>query len=235
MKRQRLGQHYLTDPEVVQKMVDAARVRREETVVEIGTGEGVLTERLAEQCARLDGYEVDRDNYVKTLARVRRANAFIHLADGFGERPTFDVLVSSLPYSRSKDFVEWISQVDYGRAVVLLQEDFVGKVTSPPGSRDYRAVSAIAQISSELKELGRVGSSAFRPPPRVSSLLVAIRPKLRLTAEEVSSVNRLFSLRRREVTSALSRLGLRCEETYGRRRVYSLAPAEVYRICRGRH
>ncbi|HME19602.1 MAG TPA: rRNA adenine dimethyltransferase family protein [Nitrososphaerales archaeon] len=234
MKRHRLGQHYLTDESVVQRMIAAASVRRTESVVEIGTGEGALTQKLAGLCARLDGYEVDRDNYEKTLAKAGGAGVFVHLADGFSEKPTFDVLVSSLPYSRSQDFVEWISQVQYDRAVVLLQEDFVRKVLSPPGERDYRAVSAIAQISSDIEELGPVRRDAFRPPPRVDSLMVAVRPKVRLSEREISNIKRLFSLRRREVSSALAQLGFpSAVSQYGKRRVYSLSPPEVHEICRG--
>jgi len=235
MKRHSLGQHYLADPDVVQRMVSVAMVKKTESVIEIGTGEGVLTQRLAGLCARLDGYEVDPENHRKTLAKVKGTGAVIHLADGFLARPSFDVLVSSLPYSRSQDFVEWISHVEYGRAIVLLQEDFVRKITAPPGHRDYRAVSAIAQISSEINELGRVRREAFQPPPRVNSLMVSLKPKTRLNDDEVSRIKKLFSLRRREVPSALARVGLRGTEAgYGGRRVYFLAPEEVYEICRTR-
>jgi 16S rRNA (adenine1518-N6/adenine1519-N6)-dimethyltransferase len=232
MKRHRLGRHYLVDPEVVRKMVAAADLKRTESVVEVGTGKGALTVELAGLCARLDGYEVDRRNYEETLARVRAANVSIHLSDAFRERPAFDVLVSSLPYSRSQDFIEWISQAEYSRAVVLLQEDFVRKVLSPPGSRDYRAVSAISQISSEMREIAKVGRGSFRPIPEVSSMLVVIRPKLRISEEEVSNIKRLFSLRRREVQSALARFALSGRGSYGRRRVYSLTPDEVHGICK---
>ena len=232
MKRHSLGQHYLIDPDVIRLMISVAMVKKTESVVEIGTGEGVLTQRLAGSCARLDGYEVDPDNYKKTLGKVRGTEVHIHHADGFSERRKFDVLVSSLPYSRSQDFVEWISQVEYNRGVVLLQEDFVRKILSPPGDRDYRAVSAIAQISSEFRNLARVGRDAFQPPPRVSSALVAVRPKIRLPDEEISSIKKLFSLRRRRVSSALAQFGLRrAGERFGRRRVYSLGPAEVHEIC----
>jgi 16S rRNA A1518/A1519 N6-dimethyltransferase RsmA/KsgA/DIM1 with predicted DNA glycosylase/AP lyase activity len=213
-------------------MIDSAGILPTESVVEIGTGKGTLTRELAGLCSRLDGYEVDRENYRQTLLKARGSNVFIHLADAFEERRDFDVLVSSLPYSRSQDFIEWISQVKYDRAVVLLQEDFVRKVLSPPGSRDYRAVSAIAQISSEMEEICRVGSSAFQPPPKVSSRLVIMKPKIRLTEEQISIIKKLFSLRRRTVSFVLARFALPGgAEECGGRRFYSLTPEEVYEIC----
>ncbi len=232
MKRHSLGQHYLVDPEVVRKMISSARLEGHESVLEIGTGRGVLTEELVGLCSKLDGYEIDPENYRETLARVGGKNASIHLADVFKERPLFDVLVSSLPYSRSLDFIEWISQAEYDRAVVLLQEDFVRKILSPPGSRDYRAVSAMAQISSRIRVVERVGRDAFQPPPKVSSVLASIQPKVRLSEQQVLCIKRLFSLRRKEVASALALLGMAdSRRGYGRRRVYSLAPEEVYEIC----
>jgi 16S rRNA A1518/A1519 N6-dimethyltransferase RsmA/KsgA/DIM1 with predicted DNA glycosylase/AP lyase activity len=234
MKRHSFGQHYLVDPEVVRMMISTAKLDKCESVLEIGTGKGILTEKLVELCSRLDGYEVDPENYLETLARLGERNAFIHLADVFEERPHFDVLVSSLPYSRSMNFIEWISQAKYNRAVVLLQEDFVRKVLSPPGSRNYRAVSAIAQISSEISVIQRVKRSAFRPPPKVSSVLVTMKPKVRLSRRQVLGIKRLFSLRRKEVASALALLGLTgSHRNFERRRVCSLAPAEVCEILAG--
>jgi 16S rRNA (adenine1518-N6/adenine1519-N6)-dimethyltransferase len=234
MRRHSFGQHYLINPEVIQLMISTAKLDGCEAVLEIGTGKGILTEKLVGLCSRLDGYEVDPENYRETLARLGERSAFIHLADVFNERPRFDVLVSSLPYSRSLDFIEWISQANYDRAVVLLQEDFVRKVLSPPGSRNYRAVSAIAQISSEIRVVQRVGRSAFRPPPKVNSALVVIEPKVKLSKWQVLGIKRLFSLRRKEVASALALLGLTGgQRNSERRRVYSLTPAEVYGILAG--
>jgi 16S rRNA (adenine1518-N6/adenine1519-N6)-dimethyltransferase len=133
---------------------------------------------------------------------------------------------------KSATFVEWISQIEYDRAVVLLQEDFVNKILAAPGAREYRAMSAVAQVSSEVKVLMRVGRESFSPPPKVSSLLVSVRPKRKMTGAEIARVKKLFSLRRREVTSVMAELGMgRPRTDYGRRRVYSLTPEEVSEIC----
>ncbi len=157
MKRRRLGQHYLVDAEVVARMVDGAGIRPGEKVLEIGTGKGVVTKALAGLGAEVEAFEVDRENYAETLRALGEASVRVHLGDAFEQRPTFDVLVSSLPYSESSRFVEWISGLEYDRAVVLLQEDFVRKLLAPPGSRDYKAVSALAQISSKAVVLSKVG------------------------------------------------------------------------------
>jgi 16S rRNA (adenine1518-N6/adenine1519-N6)-dimethyltransferase len=229
MRRRRLGQHYLVDGNVVRQMLEAASIRDDEKILEIGTGRGALTNELAKLGRSFDGYEIDRDNYEATVKLVGN-NRGIHLGDAFGHRPRFDVLVASLPYSRSSAFVEWLSQLAYDRAVVLLQEDFVRKAVAPPGSRDYRAVSALSQLSSSMQVVGRVARDSFSPPPRVNSVIVLVRPLVRLSQAEISNIKHLFSLRRRTVASALAELGM-AGGGYGSRRVYSLLPAEVHALC----
>lgn len=230
-KRRKLGQHYLVDDDVVQKIISAADVTDSEVVLEIGTGKGVLTKVLAGSCQKLEGYDVDPTNVAVTRRSVTSGNVKVHQADAFKERPSFDVLVSSLPYSASAVFLDWLSQMTYDRAVVLLQEDFVQKITATAGSRNYRAVSVIAQICSVITLGERVGREAFSPPPRINSRIVTFRPKIRMQKRQIVLVKKLFSLRRRTLGSACNTLGF-CPPIHDNRmrRVYHLTPSEVYRI-----
>jgi 16S rRNA (adenine1518-N6/adenine1519-N6)-dimethyltransferase len=230
MRRRKLGQHYLVDQNIVRRIVEEAAIRPHEKVLEIGTGRGALSKALARQGKSFEGFELDRRNYEDTVAVVG-GNAKIHLGDAFERKPDFDVLVASLPYSKSATFVEWLNLVVYDRAVVLLQEEFVRKIQAAPGTRDYRAISALAQISSEIKPLWRVGRTSFSPPPRVNSLAVSFTSKVRVPKSEVSKIKLLFSQRRRRVSSVLARLEVAQTQDYGTRRVYSLTPDEVHRLC----
>jgi 16S rRNA (adenine1518-N6/adenine1519-N6)-dimethyltransferase len=231
MRRRRLGQHYLVDEVVVEKMVSFAGIRPSEDVLEIGTGEGALTNHLVGLGKSLTAYEVDPTNYHKTLESVKKGKVRLHLGDAFDESPDFDVLVSSLPYSESSRFVAWISRMKYDRGVVLLQDDFVKKLLSEPGSRDYRAISVLAQLSSDVKALSKVGRDAFSPRPKVGSVIVMIRPRIRLSRSDVAAVRRLFSLRRRQVDSVVGELGMAPHGSFGSRRVNSLSPEEVRTLC----
>ena len=232
MKRRRLGQHYLVDPQAIDRIVALARIGPSERVLEIGTGKGALTRRLVGMGASFLGYEVDEQNLAETREVVRGTRARVRLADAFKERPEFDVLVSSLPYSESARFVEWLSGAEFERAVVVLQEDFVNKLLSAPGERDYRGISALAQISFEVRVIERVNRTSFSPQPRVNSAIASFVPKRRVSKAEASGIMRLFSLRRRQVDSALAELGMKSAGSYGRRRVYSLSPDEVYELCK---
>jgi 16S rRNA (adenine1518-N6/adenine1519-N6)-dimethyltransferase len=232
MKRRSLGQHYLVDPEVVRRIVELAQIGPTDRVLEIGTGRGALTRELAGLGTGFEAYEVDSRNYDETMAVVRGTKAHVHLSDAFKQRPSFDVLVSSLPYSQSATFVEWLCGADFDRAVVVLQEDFVNKITARAGARDYRGISALAQIAFDIKVQERVNRRSFDPQPRVNSVIVSFGPKLLVSEAEAANIMRLFSLRRREVDSALVELGMKGAGGHGRRRVYSLGPDEVHELCR---
>jgi 16S rRNA A1518/A1519 N6-dimethyltransferase RsmA/KsgA/DIM1 with predicted DNA glycosylase/AP lyase activity len=232
MKRQRLGQHYLVDKDAVRRVVEFASIRPSERVLEIGTGKGALTRELAGKGSALVGYELDPSNLDETREAVRGTGAEIRLGDAFEARPEFDVLVSSLPYSESATFVEWLCGLSFNRAVVVLQADFVRKLLAPPGDREYRGISALAQIAFDVKVLDRIGRASFSPQPRVNSVIASFTPRRRLPREEVANVIRLFSLRRRQVGSALAKLRMKEKGAYGRRRVYELGPEEVHELCR---
>ncbi len=231
MKRRRLGQHYLVDPDVVRRIVSVADIRDNERVLEIGTGRGALTKALAHLGVSYVGYEVDKRNFDETARVLRGTSARVLLADAFEQAPEFDVLVSSLPYSESSSFVRWLSAIKFDRAVVLLQDDFVRKLLFPPGTRDYRAVSALSQLCFEVRVLDRVKREAFSPRPRVGSVLASFFPRLRVERTEVANIFRLFSLRRRLIDSALAELGMDRDGGFGKRRVYSLLPDEVHLLC----
>ncbi len=232
MKRRRLGQHYLVDGEAINRLVSLAEIISSERVLEVGTGKGAVTRELVGKGASFEGYEIDGQNYEETLEAIRGVRAQIHNSDAFERSPKFDVLVSSLPYSESSRFIRWLSRLKFVRAVVVLQDDFVRKIMAPPGARDYRAVSAVAQIAFEAKVLDRIPRSSFSPPPRVDSMIVSFAPRRTMSEFEIGMVTKLFTLRKRQVGAALVELGLKTEKDYGRRRVYSLGADEVLELCR---
>ena len=212
-------------------MVSLADIGPADRVLEIGTGKGAITKVLAGLGVSYLGYEVDRANFAETSNLVRGTGARVVLADAFEEHPDFDVLVSSLPYSESAAFVKWLSGIRFRRAVLVLQEDFVRKIMAPPGTRDYKGVSALSQICFDVRVLGTVPRAAFVPQPRVDSVIASFTPIRRIEKAEVANVILLFSLRRRLADSALTELGMKGGGSFGRRRVNSLRPDEVHLLC----
>jgi len=230
IRRRRLGQHYLVDDIVISKIITTAAVREDERLLEIGPGRGSLTFELSRCTRRMEAYELDRHNYLSLRGRLaNRVN--LHHGDAFKAEPEFDVLVSSLPYSASSTFVEWLSKRDYDRAVLVLQEEFVRKLLSPPGTKDYRAISAISQISSSVEIDDVVRRSSFAPPPKVNSRIAVIRPRRRLDDASLMMIKKLFSLRRRRLGTVAKGFGIKADANWAQERVQCIPPDEVYRIA----
>ena len=228
-RRKRLGQHYLVDGGIVSKIIEIAAIQENERVFEIGPGRGSMTLELSRRTRKMEAYEIDRQNYLMLRSKLGD-RVKLHLGDAFESEPEFDVLVSSLPYSMSSTFVEWLSKRDYDRAVVVLQEEFVRKIVSPPGTKDYRALSAISQISSSVQKMETVNRSSFEPQPRVNSRIAVIRSRRRLDDEVISMIKRLFSLRRRRLAGVAREFGLKTDSRWLEERILSIPPEEVYRI-----
>lgn len=199
------------DDSVVGFMVKEAAIRPRERVFEVGAGKGVLTKQLCKVSRQVEAFELDRENFAGVQA-LGLKTLTLHLGDAFSEPRLFDVLVSSLPYSESSRFVEWLATLEYDRAVVMLQKDFVDKLIARPGDDRYRAVSAISQASSSLLPLLAVQRSAFLPQPRVASVVSLIRPRRTLTPREISLIKLVFSQKKRKLGGVLKRFGLEAKD-----------------------
>ena len=209
-------------------MVRLAAIEQDDRVLEIGTGKGALTRGLSGLSSHFEAFELDKNNYLATK-ELGLKGLVLHLGDAFADSREFDILVSSLPYSESSNFVEWLSRHRYERAVVLLQRDFVDKLLAQPGQDGYRAISVISQISSEVRSELDVPRESFDPPPKVSSAVVVIRPRDVLSLDEIRLVKMLFSQRRRKLSGALKQLELKTREMDPEqlsRRVQDLAPSD---------
>jgi 16S rRNA (adenine1518-N6/adenine1519-N6)-dimethyltransferase len=232
-----LGQHILIDPNVVSAIVEAAQLKGDEVVYEIGTGSGVLTERLCKAASRVISSEIDKELYNAALSRLNYPNLTLVKGDGFDLDVEFDIFVSSLPYSCSSRFVRWLLGKRFKRAVVLLQKDFVDKLLAKVGSKHYRAVSVLAQYAFNITPILNVSPDAFTPKPKVYSSVVVMTPKpnLNLSGEKVKAVYKLFALRNKKVSKALKILSDDVAERLTQdlldKRVATLTPQEAITLA----
>ncbi len=234
-RRKRLGQHYLVDDGVVKWILQEISGGEKQRILEIGTGRGTLTYELCRITRNLQAYEIDRANYELTKKIVEGFPwVKLEFGDAFSEETEFDVLISSLPYSESSRFVEWLSLKSFSKAIVILQEDFVSKLMARPGGRNYRAISVIAQCSFMMEVVKRIERSSFEPQPRVNSLLVAIRPTARLDGDVIAMIKKLFSVKKRKLGAALKVLRMSSKGIASdlERRVYEMEPNELREVAR---
>lgn len=220
----------LVDARVLGKIIDAARISKNETVLEAGTGRGILTAELCKVARHVVSYEVDRKLYQQAQERLQFQNLELANADLFkttGLR--FDVFVSNLPYSRSRDAFEWLAVQKFNRAIVMVQEEFADKLAARPGSKNYRAISALAAHCFAIERLFSVGRQSFQPQPKVESVVIRIVPTNTVTKETIKNLNLLFSKRNKKASTVAAKARVKVD--FGSKRVDQLAPGDLIRVA----
>jgi 16S rRNA (adenine1518-N6/adenine1519-N6)-dimethyltransferase len=194
MKSVRLGQHFLVNENVLRKLLASLPFPPPNRVLEIGTGDGRLTEKLLEAGYEVTSYELDEALYEKAKRRLAGNDKLrLILGDGFTDQREYDVLVSSLPFYASRRFVEWFSSSSIPIGVIILQKEFVDKITSKPGDPKYGAYSVLASYCFMMEELFIVSPYDFEPRPRVFSSVLRMK-RLRTLPNARRLVIRLKSL-----------------------------------------
>lgn len=218
--RKRFGQHFLRDPSVVARMVQAIRPLPSERLVEIGPGLGALTGPLLTAAGALDVVELDRDLLEPLQARCADLGALrIHHADALrfdfaalrGHGPRLRV-TGNLPYNISTPLLfHLLAQADQLHDLhFMLQQDVVERMAAKPGGKTYGRLSVMLQARCQVEPLFTVGPEAFRPPPQVWSAVVRLVPRetsmIAAGKEErfAAIVRQAFSQRRKTLRNALA-------------------------------
>jgi len=181
--RKRFGQHFLTDPGVIDAIVRHIHPAAQDVIVEIGPGQGAITDMLARQAGHVHAIELDRD-----LAKVLRSHyadngaVTIHEADAL----TFDYaslgpelrIVGNLPYNISTpllfhlmNFRDRILDMHF-----MLQKEVVDRMAASPGSKAYGRLGIMLGCHMHIESLFDVDRQAFEPPPAVTSAVVRLDP-----------------------------------------------------------
>ncbi|MCX7961721.1 MAG: 16S rRNA (adenine(1518)-N(6)/adenine(1519)-N(6))-dimethyltransferase RsmA [Burkholderiales bacterium] len=209
--RKRFGQHFLHDPAVLERIVEAIAPAAGELLVEIGPGEGALTRRLAARGARLVAIEIDRDLAARLAREFAPAQLELHCADALefdlARLPAGARLVGNLPYNISTAFLFRVAA--QGERVrdchFMLQREVVERMVAEPGTPSYGRLSVALQVRFAMTRLFTVGRGAFRPPPAVESAFVRLVP-LGAPAPPAAFaplLRRAFSARRKTLRNAL--------------------------------
>jgi 16S rRNA (adenine1518-N6/adenine1519-N6)-dimethyltransferase len=185
-----LGQHFLRDRTVVDRVLELVAPTARDLVVEIGPGRGALTESLAARAGRLLALEIDGGLAAALQARFADApsveilQADARRFDYAGLRarrpdPEGRVLVAgNLPYSVGKPILAAL--VESGAAIdemtLMLQKEVADRVAAPPGSKTYGALSVLTQAAAAVRLAFPVPPGAVSPPPQVDSAVLHLRP-----------------------------------------------------------
>jgi 16S rRNA (adenine1518-N6/adenine1519-N6)-dimethyltransferase len=203
--RRRFGQHFLHDPRVLARIVDALAPSATDFLVEIGPGEGALTRPLLSRVKSLDVIELDRD----LAARLSAENLRVHQADAlefdFGQFPKDLRIVGNLPYNISTPLLFHLARfADRVRDMhFMLQLEVVQRMVAAPSTPEYGRLSVALQARFRMKKLFNVSRGAFRPPPKVESALVRLVPLEKPLGIDEDLLRKAFSARRKTLRNAL--------------------------------
>lgn len=227
--RKSLGQTFLTDANIVAKIIGFAELTGDDAVVEIGPGAGAVTRALAATARRTRAVEID-PTLVEILAETVGASAEVIQGDVLdvnwdellGGEGRWKV-VANLPYAITGPAILQLlaarSWVD--RLVIMVQEEVADRLVAPPGGRQRGLLSVLVQAACEAKLVWRVARSCFWPPPQVdSALLTLVMRRPPLVPEELEAAfSRVahagFGARRKTLPNALAQspeLGVTKEE-----------------------
>ncbi|MFQ6129488.1 MAG: 16S rRNA (adenine(1518)-N(6)/adenine(1519)-N(6))-dimethyltransferase RsmA [Candidatus Hadarchaeaceae archaeon] len=208
----RAGQHQVIDPNVLEQMVDYAKLSRDDVVLEIGAGVGNLTLLLAGRAGKVIAVERDR-RLMRVLGEQLGGHSNVKLLCGDAlqiELPKFNKIVANLPYGISSDITFRLLERKFELAVLMYQREFAERLVAKPGSDDYGRLTVNAYYRASVELLGEVPPEAFFPQPKVTSAIVRLKP--REAPFEVSDegmffnvVRALFQHRRQRVRNALYR------------------------------
>jgi 16S rRNA (adenine1518-N6/adenine1519-N6)-dimethyltransferase len=225
----------LVDRRILAKIISAAYISKDEIVLEAGTGQGILTAELCKYAKQVISYEIDIKLYRKVQEQLLSQFKNLELvnADLFKTKDPhfFDVFISNLPYSRSRDAIEWLSTQEFDRAILMVQEEFADKLAARPGSKNYRAISALAAHCFAIEKLFKVRRESFEPQPKVESSIIRIIPINAITREGIRNINLLFSRRNKKVSSVAAEIGIIIDANYGSKKIDELEPRHLVQIA----
>lgn len=177
----RLGQNFLADPNLLEAIVRDAELAPGDVVLEVGAGEGVLSERLAAVAAHLHSVEIDRGLEDALAALAARSDVSLHWGDAmktdlatFEPAPT--AMVANLPYSVATPLIlRTIEQLPGVRSwTVMVQREIAERLRAAPGSRLYGGPSVQVQLACKVELLRTVDPAVFKPRPRVESAILRL-------------------------------------------------------------
>ena len=223
----KLGQNFLIDESVVRRIVEAAELTPEDTVLEVGPGIGTLTQGLAESGASVVAVELDKrllpvlDVTLEGYDNVRIVNGDILQVDIMEQvqKPDFKCC-ANLPYYITTPIIFAIleKRLPMERLVVMVQKEVAERMAAKPGSKDYGALSVAIQYFTEPEIAFIVPPSSFIPAPSVDSAVIVCKrrstPPVEVCDENLffRVVKAAFSLRRKMLSNSLKNMGIKGEQ-----------------------
>ena len=216
------------------RIIDSIHPKPGDFIVEIGPGEGVLTNALLEKLAKIEVIELDRD----LAARLEDERIVVHQADAlefdFARFASGMRIVGNLPYNISTPLLFHVAR--YAERVrdmhFMLQLEVVERMVAAPSTPEYGRLSVALQARFRMKKLFNVSKGAFRPPPTVESALVRLEPLQEILHVDDDLLRKAFSARRKTLRNALPEVDFSAAGIDSGLRPENLSPRDYERITK---
>ncbi len=195
MKSNYLGQHFLISSVIVESIIFAANIQKNDIVLEIGTGTGVLLPLLCKKAKKVISIELDTRLYTSTKFNFSHLdNLILKNEDGFKNNYKFTIFVSNIPYSKSRKAMEWLMQKKFSHAIIMVQKEFANKLLM---YKNRKAVSVLVDHALRIECIMNVNRRYFFPLPSVDSMLIKLTQKKTVSKNLIETINRIFSYKRK--------------------------------------
>ena len=226
-KRQSFGQHFLKSNTIANQIVSEAKITKNDVVLEIGTGHGILLPYICKKANKVISIEIDKNLHNSAKSKFHdEKNLILEYGDGFKLNHNFTIFISNLPYSKSRKSIEWLLQKNFSRAVIMVQKEFADKLLS---SKEHTAISILTNYGFKTKIMMNVKKSNFYPIPKVDSVVLFLTQKKIVPKTVILTVNRMFSYRRKTIQNVLKQFGI---NSTSKERLDDLSGDEIIKIAK---
>lgn len=215
----RLGQHFLSDRRVIERIADAVFALQPQRVIELASGAGALTFALLERGIPVHALELDSRMIDLLKAETAGLPLVVEAADlareDFCRHADGEALVfaGNLPYQITSlvlfGLLPALAAPGVRGAILMMQDEVATRCAAGPGGKEYGVLSVLLQARARIRRLFQVKPGCFLPPPKVDSAVIELRPRekpVELGEMGISLVKRLFQERRKQVGGVLKRL-----------------------------
>ena len=213
--KKKWGQHFLRNRGAVMRIVEAVEPAPDDVVVEIGPGEGVLTEKLAELPNELIAVEIDPE--LSEKLRTQYGDRITLINEDAIEAPLPDRpyrAVGNLPYNAGTPILRRVvADPNCRRAVFMLQKEVADRLVAQPGDEAYGYLTLFVRLYASARILMTLEPKSFYPPPKVRSAVVVLDPdpKPFVSDSLIDLISASFRMRRKKLVNNLTDFGTREE------------------------
>tara|TARA_B100000745_G_scaffold294198_1_gene236914 strand:+ start:760 stop:1521 length:762 start_codon:yes stop_codon:yes gene_type:complete len=217
--KKKWGQNFLVDNNLLEKIINNVKIDSNENVLEIGPGQGALSEKLVGICNELHMVEIDRDLITILKQHNKLSQAEIINQDILKvDLPTLDienpVVVGNIPYNITSPIVFWLIKhlASWNRAYLMVQKELAQRLTAKIGTKDYSRLTVMTSLYFDIKICFLISPNVFLPKPKVQSAFIEIIKKENSYHKDINLklfgqiVRMAFNQRRKMLRNSLSSL-----------------------------